>query len=74
MIKILASRKRHMRQNPSHNPAQFVYDLEKILRKSKKKLEIGTVPLIKSFSLPKEGVISIDDVSFYIKFELSLFR
>ena len=58
----------------AHSPIPFNTDLEKIVRKSKKKSETSTIPLIRSLYLTKEGAIGIDDVSFDIKFELSLFK
>ena len=62
----MASRKRPTRQNPAHSPIPFNTNPEKILRKRKKKSETSTTPLIISFSLPKEGAISVDDVSYNI--------
>ena len=46
---------------------------EKLLRK--KKAQNGTcISLNRSVSLPKEGVISVEDLQFDVKFELYLFK
>ena len=47
---------------------------EKLLGKRKEKLKIGTSLFERDFSLPKEGVKSIDDISFDVKFENSIYR
>lgn len=54
----------------------MVEDLERLLRKKKKKVEveIGISLLHRSISFPKEWVISFDDIQFDEKIELSLFR
>ena len=48
-------------------------DLEKLLRKKKAQNDIG-ISLNRSISFPKEGVISVEDLEFDEKFELSLFK
>ena len=40
----------------------------------KENLEQGISPLQRTFSLPAEGIKTIADIKFYIKFEHSLFR
>ena len=51
----------------------MVEDPEIILRKKRNKIDLG-IPLIsRSISLLKEGVISVDDLQFDMKFEHSLF-
>ena len=44
------------------------------MRKKKSKIDLGVPLMNRSISLPKEGVISVDDLQFDIKFEHSLFR
>ena len=71
----MAPKKIYTRKN--HDPNQIlesVEDPEKLLRKKKIQVDAG-IPLInRSISLPKEGVISFEDLEFDEKFELSLFR
>lgn len=71
----MAPKKIYTRKNPNPNPIpELVEDLEKLLRKKKIQVDNG-IPLINiSISLPKEGVISVEDLEFDEKFELSLFR
>ena len=70
----MAPKKIYTRKNPNPNPIlELVEDPEKLLRK--KKVQNGTgISLNTSISLPKEGVISVEDLEFDEKFELSLFK
>ena len=55
--------KRYNRANPDPNPPDIVDDLEKFLRKTKKKSQsFIPVRLERSPSLPKDGVLSIEDL------------
>ena len=70
----MAPRRIYTRSNPDPDPLKVVEDPKRILRKKKSKIDSG-IPLIsRSVSLLKEGVISVDDLQFDIKFEHSLFR
>lgn len=51
----------------------MVEDPKKLLRKKKSQNGIG-ISLNRSVSLPKEGVISVEDLEFDEKFELYLFE
>ena len=51
----------------------MVEDLEKLLRK-KKSRDDTSISRYLSISFPKEWVISVEDLEFDEKFELSLFR
>ena len=70
----MAPKKIYTRKNPYPNPIlELVEDPKKLLRK--KKDQNGTsISLNRSISLPKEGVISVEDLEFDEKFELSLFK
>jgi hypothetical protein len=70
----MAPKKIYTRNNPDPTPIlELVEDPEKLLRKKKIQDDTG-IPLInRSISLPKEGVISVEDLEFDEKFELSLF-
>ena len=70
----MAPKKIYTRKNPEPNPIlELVEDPEKLLRK--KKSQNGTnISLNRSVSLPKEGIISVEDLEFDEKFELSLFK
>ena len=70
----MAPKKIYTRKNLGPNPIlESVEDLEKLLRKKKAQNDTG-ISLNRSTSLPKEGVISIEDLEFDEKYELSLFR
>ena len=71
---ILAPRRIYTRANPDPNPPIAVENPEKILRKSSSKVGKETYELYKSTSLPVEGVESIDEVTFDLKFKHSLFK
>jgi len=65
-----------MGSNPDPNPPSVVDDPENILRKQRpqsKEVEHGTPSLVRSTSLAAK-LVSFQDLSFDIKFELSLFR
>ena len=66
--------KTYTRKNIDPNPIlELVEDLEKLLRK--KKAQNGTcISLNRSVSFTKEGDISVEDMEFVEKFELSLFK
>ena len=67
--------KRYTRANPYPNPPDIVDDLENFLRKTKNKNQSFTpIKLEKSPSLPKDGVLSIEDLYCDLKFEQTLFR
>ena len=70
----MAPKKIYTRKNHDPNPIlELVEDPEKLLRK--KKARNGTsISLNRSISLPKEGVISVEDLEFDEKFEQSLFK
>ena len=70
----MTPKKIYTRRNPNPNPIlELVEDPEKLLRK--KKAQNGTcISLNKLVSLPKEGVICVEDLEFDEKFELSLFK
>ena len=67
-------KKIYTRKNLDPNPiSKLVDDPKRLLRNKKIQVDIG-IPLIdRSISLPKEGVISVEDLEFDEKFELSLF-
>ena len=70
----MAPKKIYTKKNLDPNPIlELVEDPEKLLRKKKAHNDIG-ISLNRSTSLPKEGVISVEDFEFDEKFELSLFR
>ncbi len=63
------------RRNPDSNPPEVVDDLEKFLEKTKNKFEkFIPIRLERSPSLPMDGVLSLEDLYFDLKFENSLFR
>ena len=65
----------YTRANPDPNPPDIVDDLENFLRKTKHKNQRFTpIKLEKSPSLPKDGVLSIEDLYCDLKFEQTLFR
>ena len=70
----MAPKKIYTKKNPDPNPIlELVEDPKKLLRK--KKAHNGTgISLNRSVSFPKEGVISVEDLKFVVKFELSLFK
>jgi hypothetical protein len=54
LLEILAPKKIHTRKKPDSNPPKAAFDPEKFIRKSQKRSsEIHTVPLERTFSLPK---------------------
>lgn len=71
---ILAPKRIYTRANPNPNPPKAVENPEKILRKSSSKVGKETYHLYKSTCVPVEGVESIDEITFDLKFEHSLFR
>ena len=74
-MEILApERRKYTRSNPDPDPTKPVEDPDKILKLRKENIEQGISPLQRNFSLPTEGIKTIDDIKFDIKFEHSLFR
>ena len=71
---ILAPKRIYTRPNPNPNPPIVFENCKRILRKSNSKVGKDTYQLYKSISLPDEGVESIDEVIFDLKFEHTLFR
>ena len=70
----MASKRIYTRANLDLDPPEAVENPEKILRQSNSKVEKETYHLHKSTSLPAEGVESIDEMAYDLKFEHSLFR
>ena len=70
----MAPKRIYTRANPDPNPPKVFENPENILRKSNSKVGKGTYQLYKSISLPAEGVESIDDIIFDVKFEHTLFK
>jgi hypothetical protein len=64
----------YTRENRDPNPAEPVYDLEKILRRTREQEPDLFYYLDRSLSLPKEDTQSIDDLEFDGLFEKTLFR
>ena len=73
-VEILAPKRIYTRDNPDPNPSEAVENPKKILRKSNSKVGKETYQLHKSTSLPVEGVESINEIAYDLKFEHSLFR
>ena len=71
---ILAPKIIYTRANLDPNPPIVFENLERILRKSNSKVWKDTYQLYKYISLPAEGVESIDEVIFGLKFEHTLFK
>ena len=71
---ILARKRIYARANPYPNPPIVFENPKRILRKSNSKVGKDTYQLYKSISLLAEGVDSIDEVIFNLKFEHTLFR
>ena len=71
---ILAPKRIYTRANLDLNPSIAVENPEKTFRKSSSKVGKETYQLYKSTSLPPEGVESIDEVTFDLKFEHTLFK
>ena len=70
----MSPKKIYTKKNPDPNPIRkLVGNPEKLLRKKKAQANTG-ISLNRSTSLPKEGVISVEDLEFDEKFELSLFK
>jgi hypothetical protein len=70
----LAPKNIHTRRNPDPEPTTSVVDPEKLLHKRKEKASHSGIFLDRISSFPKDGVKSIDDLEFDIKFEQTLFR
>jgi hypothetical protein len=70
----MAPKRIYTRANLDPNPPEAVENPEKILRKSNSKVGKDTYQLHKSISLPAEGVESVDEIAYDLKFEHSLFR
>ena len=64
---ILGARRTTTRSNPDDESFQEIFDLESLIRKANKlqRLDIN-------FSLPAEGVVSIDDISEHCGEELEI--
>jgi len=59
----LAARKISTRRNPDVEPLQRVSEPERLIRTTNKLKRLVIHPLDRNFSLPFEGVVSIDDIS-----------
>lgn len=70
----MAPNRIYTRAIPDPNPPKEVENPEKILRKSSSKVSKETYQLYKSTYLPVEVVKSIDEVTFHLKLEYSLFK
>ena len=70
----MAPNRIYTRASPDRNLPKPVENPEKILRKSSSKSGKETYQLYKSTSLPVEGVDLIDEITFDLKFEHSLFK
>ena len=71
----MSPKKIYMRKNLDPNPiSKLVEYPERFLRKKKIQVDIGISLVDGSISLPKEGVIGVEDLEFEEKFEQSLFR
>jgi hypothetical protein len=62
----------YTRENPDLNPIEPVYDLEKILRRTKEHMSDPFYYLDRRLSLPKYDAQSIDDLDFDALFEKTL--
>lgn len=70
----MAPKRIYTRSNPDPNPPIAVENPEKILRESSSKVGKETYQLYKSTNLPVEGVESIHEVTFDLKFEQIMFK
>ena len=71
----MAPKNIYTRKNHNPNPIlELVEDREKLLRNKKIQDDTSISLINRSISFPKEGVISVEDLEFDEKFELSLFR
>ena len=70
----MAPKRIYTRANLDPNPPKAVQNPNKILKKSSSKVGKETYQLHKSTSLPDEGVEVVDEITFDLKFEHSLFR
>lgn len=70
----MAPKRIYRSTNLDPNPPEAVENLEKILRKSNSKVEKETYQLHESTYLPVEGVESVDEIAYDLKFKHSLFR
>jgi len=71
-IEILAPKKIHTRSNPDPKAAILVSDPEKLVRKRKEKPVTPVLHPNRYLSLPKDGVTSLEDLEFDVKFEQAL--
>jgi hypothetical protein len=70
----MAPKRIHSRRNPDPEVVIPVSDPEKIVHKRKEKKISPVLCLDRYLSLPKDGVTSIEDLDFDVKFEQTLFR
>jgi hypothetical protein len=70
----MAPKRIYTRRNPDPEPIASMFDPEKLLHKRKEKTIKSFSYLERNLSLPKDGVKSIDDLDFDLKFEQTLFR
>jgi hypothetical protein len=73
-IEILAPKKVHTRRNPDPEAAIPVSDPEKLVRRRKERPVTPVLHPDRYLSFPRDGLTSIEDLVFDVKFEQSLFR
>lgn len=70
----MASQRNFTRGNPDPNPAELVFDPEKLLQKYRKKSESTISNFQKFGSFSDDEIVDIDNIGFDLKFEKSLFH
>jgi hypothetical protein len=70
----MAPKRIHTRRNPNPKEVIHVFDPEKLVHKRKEKPISPEFCLDRNLSLPKDGVKSIEDLDFDLKFEQAMFR